>query len=110
MNDTNRALNRILLLIVGVAALAASAVAVLLLTVPSAGRSWAGTAHCFVTAADNAFGSPLWPGLPPAPPPGAPREPGPTPGSEPFIVANPAQMQPTPLPPVPLPREAAPSP
>ena len=39
MNDTNRALNRILLLIVGVAALAASAVAVLLLTVPSAGRS-----------------------------------------------------------------------
>lgn len=55
-------------------------------------------------------GSPLWPGLPPAPPPGAPREGGPTPGSEPFIVANPAQMQPTPLPPVPLPREAAPSP
>ncbi len=28
------------------------------------------------------MGSPLWPGLPPAPPPGAPREPGPTPGSE----------------------------
>lgn len=55
-------------------------------------------------------GSPLWPGLPPAPPPGAPREGGATPGSEPFIVANPAQMQPTPLPPVPLPREAAPSP
>ncbi|BBX15256.1 MCE-family protein MCE3A [Mycolicibacterium duvalii] len=55
-------------------------------------------------------GTPLWPGLPPAPPPGAPRDPGPTPGSEPFIVANPAQMQPTPLPPVPLPREAAPSP
>lgn len=55
-------------------------------------------------------GTPLWPGLPPAPPPMAPREPGPTPGSEPFIVAHPAQMQPTPLPPVPLPREAAPSP
>lgn len=55
-------------------------------------------------------GTPLWPGLPPAPPPMAPREPGPTPGSEPFIVANPADMQPTPLPPVPLPREAAPSP
>ena len=55
-------------------------------------------------------GTPLWPGLPPAPPPMAPRDPGPTPGSEPFIVANPAQMQPTPLPPVPLPREAAPSP
>ena len=55
-------------------------------------------------------GTPLWPGLPPAPPPGAPREPGPTPGSEPFVVAHPAQMQTTPLPPVPLPREAAPSP
>jgi phospholipid/cholesterol/gamma-HCH transport system substrate-binding protein len=55
-------------------------------------------------------GTPLWPGLPPAPPPMAPREPGPTPGSEPFIVHAPAQMQPTPLPPIPLPREAAPSP
>ena len=43
-------------------------------------------------------GTPLWPGLPPAPPPMAPREPGPTPGSEPFVVASPAQMQPTPLP------------
>ncbi len=30
-------------------------------------------------------GTPLWPGLPPAPPPGQPREPGPPPpGSEPF--------------------------
>ncbi|MFL6083335.1 MAG: MCE family protein [Mycobacterium sp.] len=55
-------------------------------------------------------GTPLWPGLPTAPPPMAPRDPGPTPGSEPFIVHSPAQMQPTPLPPVPLPLEAAPSP
>lgn len=55
-------------------------------------------------------GTPLWPGLPPAPPPMAARDPGPTPGSEPFIVHSPAQMQPTPLPPVPLPVEAAPSP
>ena len=55
-------------------------------------------------------GTPLWPGLPPAPPPMAPREPGPTPGSEPFVVPAPAQMQPTPLPPIPLPREAVPSP
>ncbi|OSC41173.1 MCE family protein [Mycobacterium decipiens] len=55
-------------------------------------------------------GTPLWPGLPPAPPPGAPRAPGPTPGSEPFVVPVPAQVQPTPLPPTPLPREAAPSP
>src|SRR3954447_1293772 len=55
-------------------------------------------------------GTPLWPALPTAPPPMAPRGPGPTPGSEPFIVHSPAQMQPTPLPPVPLPLEAAPSP
>jgi phospholipid/cholesterol/gamma-HCH transport system substrate-binding protein len=55
-------------------------------------------------------GTPLWLGLPPAPPPMAPRDPGPTPGSEPFIVHSPAQMQPTPLPPVPLPEYAAPSP
>lgn len=44
-------------------------------------------------------GTPLWPGLPPAPPPGAPREPGPPPpGSEPFTVPAPAQLQPTPTP------------
>jgi phospholipid/cholesterol/gamma-HCH transport system substrate-binding protein len=55
-------------------------------------------------------GTPLWPGLPPAPPPMAPRDPGATPGSEPFVVPAPAQMQPTPLPPLPLPEEAAPSP
>ncbi|WP_102144753.1 MCE family protein [Mycobacterium hubeiense] len=55
-------------------------------------------------------GTPLWPGLPPAPPPGAPKDPGPRPGSEPFVVPAPAQMQPTPLPPVPIPREVAPSP
>ncbi len=55
-------------------------------------------------------GTPLWPGLPPAPPPGAPRDPGPRPGSEPFVVQAPARQQPTPLPPVPLPQEAAPAP
>src|SRR5689334_6346986 len=55
-------------------------------------------------------GTPLWPGLPPAPPPMAPRDPGATPGSEPFVVQEPAHMQPTPLPPVPLPEFAAPSP
>ncbi|MFI2840540.1 MULTISPECIES: MCE family protein [Mycolicibacterium] len=54
-------------------------------------------------------GTPLWPGLPPAPPPGAPRDPGPRPGSEPFIVTNPG-VQPTPLPPQPLPVPAAPGP
>lgn len=54
-------------------------------------------------------GTPLWPGLPPAPSPGAPREPGPPPpGSEPFEVPAPAQLQPTPTPPLPDP--ATPSP
>lgn len=53
-------------------------------------------------------GTPLYPGLPPAPPPGAPREPGPIPGSEPFYPAHPAQMQPTPLPPLPPPPAPAP--
>jgi phospholipid/cholesterol/gamma-HCH transport system substrate-binding protein len=49
-------------------------------------------------------GTPLYPGLPPAPPPGAPREPGPPPpGSEPFYVPFPADVQPTPAYPVPVP-------
>jgi phospholipid/cholesterol/gamma-HCH transport system substrate-binding protein len=55
-------------------------------------------------------GTPLWLGLPQAPPPMAAREPGRTPGSEPFVVQAPAQMQPTPLPPVPLPTAVVPSP
>lgn len=57
-------------------------------------------------------GTPLWPGLPPAPPPGAPRDPGPRPGSEPFVVPNPAQLQPTavPYPFVPPPVPAQPGP
>lgn len=55
-------------------------------------------------------GTPLWPGLPPAPPPMRPKDPGPRPGSEPFVVHAPAQMQPTPARPTPLPREAAPTP
>jgi phospholipid/cholesterol/gamma-HCH transport system substrate-binding protein len=60
-------------------------------------------------------GTPLYPGLPPAPPPGAPREPGPPPpGSEPFVVPYPAQVQPTyafqPPPPPPAPSAVVPSP
>ena len=43
-------------------------------------------------------GTPLWPGLPPAPPPGGPRDPGVAPGSEPFVPPFPAHTQPTPLP------------
>ena len=55
-------------------------------------------------------GTPLYPGEPPAPPPGAPRDPGPPPpGSEPFVVPNPAEVQPNP-PATPLPVPAAPSP
>jgi phospholipid/cholesterol/gamma-HCH transport system substrate-binding protein len=41
-------------------------------------------------------GTPLYPGLPPAPPPGRPREPGPPPaGSEPFVPPFPGSVQPT---------------
>jgi phospholipid/cholesterol/gamma-HCH transport system substrate-binding protein len=55
-------------------------------------------------------GTPLYPGEPPAPPPGAPRDPGPPPpGSEAFVVPNPADVQPNP-PATPLPVPAAPSP
>jgi len=41
-------------------------------------------------------GTPLYPGLPPAPPPGAPKDPGPRPGEEPFVPPFPAQVQPVP--------------
>jgi phospholipid/cholesterol/gamma-HCH transport system substrate-binding protein len=55
-------------------------------------------------------GTPLYPDEPPAPPPMAPREPGPPPsGSEPFVVPNPAELQPNP-PATSLPVPAAPSP
>jgi phospholipid/cholesterol/gamma-HCH transport system substrate-binding protein len=41
-------------------------------------------------------GKPLYPGLPPAPPPGRPREPGPSPaGLEPFVPPYPGAVQPT---------------
>ncbi|BCO39000.1 virulence factor [Mycobacterium paraintracellulare] len=41
-------------------------------------------------------GTPLYPGLPPAPPPGRPREPGPQPaGSEPFVPSVPSGVQAT---------------
>lgn len=62
-------------------------------------------------------GTPLYPGLPPAPPPGAPREPGPLPpGAEPFVPPYPGLITPTPLPqpspppPPPPPLEAPPPP
>lgn len=51
-------------------------------------------------------GTPLYPGLPPAPPPGEPRVPGPPPpGSEPFTVPYPAELPPKPAaqPELPLP-------
>ncbi|TAM65284.1 MCE family protein [Mycobacterium sp.] len=48
-------------------------------------------------------GTPLYPGLPAAIP-GRPKEPGPPPpGSEPFVPAHPAQVQPTPVPTMPPP-------
>jgi phospholipid/cholesterol/gamma-HCH transport system substrate-binding protein len=55
-------------------------------------------------------GTPLYPGEPPAPAPMSPPEPGPPPsGSEPFVVPNPAELQPNP-PATPVPVPAAPSP
>lgn len=54
-------------------------------------------------------GTPLWNNLPPAPPPGLPKDPGPRPGTEPFVVPHPGQV-PTPYPPNGIPVPAAPSP
>jgi phospholipid/cholesterol/gamma-HCH transport system substrate-binding protein len=49
-------------------------------------------------------GKPLYPGLPPAPPPGAPREPGPPPpGAEPYVPPFPGAQPTAPLPPPPPP-------
>jgi phospholipid/cholesterol/gamma-HCH transport system substrate-binding protein len=51
-------------------------------------------------------GTPLWPGLPPAPPPSdqPPPDPNnPPPGTEPFVPQVPAAVTPTPLPPPPPP-------
>ncbi|MGV0714270.1 MCE family protein [Mycolicibacterium sp. XJ662] len=49
-------------------------------------------------------GTPRYPGLPPAPPPGRPRDPGPPPpGAEPFQPAHPGAVQPTPAPVLPSP-------
>jgi phospholipid/cholesterol/gamma-HCH transport system substrate-binding protein len=51
-------------------------------------------------------GTPLWPGLPPAPPPSDQPPPdagNPPPGAEPFVPAVPAAVTPTPLPPRPGP-------
>lgn len=51
----------------------------------------------------EADGTPLYPGLPPAPAPGRPRDPGPPPsGAEPFQPAHPG-AQPTPPPAIPAP-------
>ncbi len=51
----------------------------------------------------EADGTPLYPGLPPAPEPGRPRDAGPPPsGAEPFQPAHPG-AQPTPLPAIPTP-------
>jgi phospholipid/cholesterol/gamma-HCH transport system substrate-binding protein len=55
-------------------------------------------------------GTSLYQGLPPAPPPGAPREGGATPGSEPFEAPFPMGQPPTPLPPPPPPGPPPPQP
>lgn len=62
MNDTNRALNRAVVALVGVAALAGSAAAVLLLVAPSFGRQWTTLGRQALSTADDLFARPLWPG------------------------------------------------
>lgn len=62
MNDTNRVINRLLLAVTGLIALAVAALAVALLLVPDAGRIWRGVGRSATTTADAAFGQPLWPG------------------------------------------------
>lgn len=63
MNDTNRALNRVLLAIVALAALTVSAAAVLLVAVPTAPALWAAIARQVVRTSDRAFGASLGPGV-----------------------------------------------
>lgn len=53
-------------------------------------------------------GAPLYPGLPPAPPPSTPREDPVVPGQEPFVVPVPGQVQPTPTATPSSPEEGAP--
>lgn len=62
MNDTNRVVNRLLLVIVGVVFLAVAAGAVLLATVPAAADGWSTTSLAVLAEADRLFGAPLWPG------------------------------------------------
>lgn len=62
MNSSNRALNRILLGIVGVIALAVAAAATALLVVPGFAREWTRAASGALGTADAIFGRPLWPG------------------------------------------------
>lgn len=62
MNNSNRALNRILLAIVGLAGLAASAAAVALLVVPGFAAGWMTAGREIVRTADTLFGTPLWAG------------------------------------------------
>ena len=62
MNSSNRALNRVLLAIVGVAALAASAATVAVLLVPGFAARWTAAARQVLRTADDVFGLPLWPG------------------------------------------------
>ncbi|WP_158861901.1 hypothetical protein [Leifsonia sp. AG29] len=62
MNDTNRALNRTVIAVAGLIALAVGVAAALLLLVPGAARQWTRTARNLVAAADDAFARPLGPG------------------------------------------------
>lgn len=62
MNATNRALNRIVIGVVGLAALAAATGAVLLLVDPAFGRGWSDAGRRALAIADRLFAAPLWAG------------------------------------------------
>ena len=62
MNSSNRMLNRILLGLVGLIALAVSAAATTLLLVPGFAQQWTVAARGALGTADGLFGRPLWPG------------------------------------------------
>ncbi|MEN0083175.1 MAG: hypothetical protein AAGC66_00270 [Leifsonia sp.] len=62
MNASNRALNRILLGLVGLIALAVTAAVVAMIVVPGFNRQWAGSARSVLATADDVFARPLWSG------------------------------------------------
>lgn len=62
MNSTNRALNRGILVVLGLASIAVAAVIGWTLVAPSAARAWLDAGRSARTWTDSVFGTPLWAG------------------------------------------------